>query len=266
MTMARSSNGKVRKARIVKSLPEGGVYFEQVKFGFKLLEVIRERRQKVVVVPAFISKLPTTKLNTLPSKTPLRTKPRHCNYSYKYPIGLMSDSPLEHRVDLGKLSLGELPPKETRTLTMGNYARVVTVRNCEDVLARYLVIGRTSAETEEDVEWEMIKYPERFTLLLVEGDKKHLPAGYDHWIQYGFTGWVCDGYFFTGETLNIESEMYYAKPDDVSSNEKNVTLKLGKKTINIPKDEVEDEKMLRIVAYRSNNRLFNKVTNKTYAL
>lgn len=264
--MARLDSGKVKRAKVVKHIENPCVFFEHVKSGFKLLEVIRDRRQKVVQVPAHVTKLSAGKLNTLKAVTPIQKKPRACNYSYRYPAGLLTTDPLTYKVNRGKLTLKDLPEKVTRPLLSGNYAKLVTVTKDDDTLAKYLVVGRTTSETEEDVEWESVKHPERFNLVLVEGDKKYLPEGYSLYHYPDFEGWVCDGYYFTGETLNIESELYYAKPDSISENEKEHIVKLSGKVVTIPKDQVDESSILRLVAYRSNNRIFNKVTTKVQVI
>lgn len=264
--MARLEGGKIRKAKVVKSINNPCVFFEKVKLGFKLLEITRERRQKIVQVPAHSTKVSAGRLSTLKAMSPLQKKPLGCNYSYRYPAGLLTTDSIVYAVNRGKLTMKELPELTTRPLLLGNYAKVVTVLKEKEVLAKYLLVGSTTSELEEDVDWEIIKHPERFKVVLLEGDKKYIPEGYDFYQYLDFSGWVCDGYYFTGDTLFIESELYYAKPDSISENEEEHIIKLSGRTVTVSKDKVGEDKLLRLVAYRSNNRIFNKITSKVHII
>lgn len=237
-----------------------GLFYPSAERGMLLVEVLRERRQKVVRIPPFLDKPSAELLSSLMSIGPVLRKPRGRHYVYMGRGGLrMQGLPVFERPRYKWFDPdGEIPSKPSHYPVLGNYAKLMVVCVKGEEVCRYVVAARTMANDKDQLNRQMVKHKDTVTICHVSGDAKYLPTDYEI-IKIEPNCWACDGYYLTGKCLYIEPTTHTVTPVKIDTRWGEVRFKVPGKS-GIYTIDPEAFPNLRYLGYRSINGLQKKVT------
>lgn len=260
----------IKHPKSVDAILKGcGLFYHAPAVGDTLIEVQAERRQKVVTIPAFIKKIRLGDAKLLKPISPLLKRPEGEYYGYRYPIGLLSTRNELHIWERGKFPVKNLKDwidkGEGCGRLLGNHVSLVNVKNNNNLLCRYIICGRFMGSSDEELVYQILKHPERFSTHLVEGEEKYIteliPRGEN---LVGYTGWVTDGFYFDGAKLIIRPipKPIFPKKEGSRAGAHLVKLEGSKSLISI--DSCEDLSNIYFTGYRSEDGLRFKLDTSNY--